>query len=101
MDLRMTIRRRQVAGSHIRFDFVNWRAGESSPAPGSPGDCGIAVFPLGRRVLLSSRRHTVDDRYADQTENSYPRSTSGARAGCERRSPPDNQYDLAGDVNPE
>lgn len=31
----------------------------------------IAVLPLGWRILLSSRPHAVDDRYADQTDDAY------------------------------
>ena len=56
---------------------------------------------LRRRILLSSRRHAVDDRYADQTENadSNPLLRDMQQAGADRQA--DNQYDVADDVNPE
>ncbi len=31
-------------------------------------------LPLGWRIFLSSRRHAVDDRYADKTDNAYANS---------------------------
>jgi hypothetical protein len=61
----------------------------------------IAVLPLGWRILLSSRRHAVDDRYADQTDNTYtdPLLRHVQQVGADRQA--DNQYDVAEDVNPE
>ena len=56
---------------------------------------------LRRRILLSSRRHAVDDRYADQTENAYsdPLLRHVQQVSTDRQA--DNQYDVADDVNPE
>ena len=61
----------------------------------------IALVPLRRRILLSSRRHAVDDRYADQTENTYSDPLLGhvQQVGADRQA--DDEYDVAGDVNPE
>ena len=62
---------------------------------------GRAVLPLGRRILLSSRRHPVNDRYADQTENtdSDPLLGHVQQVGTDRQA--DNQYDVADNVKPE
>jgi len=56
---------------------------------------------LGRRILLSSRSHAVDDRDADQTDNAYsdPLLRHVHQVGTDRQA--DNQYDVAYDVNPE
>jgi hypothetical protein len=56
---------------------------------------------LGRRVLLSSRRHAVDDRDADQTENTYSDPLLGhvQQVSADRQA--DYEYDVADDVNPE
>ena len=62
---------------------------------------GLKSMLLGRRIPVSSRRHAVDDRYADQTENadSDPLLRHVQHVGPDRQA--DNQYDVAGDVNPE
>jgi hypothetical protein len=56
---------------------------------------------LGCRILLSSSRHAVDDRDADQTENAYadPPLRHVQQVGADRQA--DNKYGVAGDVNPE
>ena len=53
-----------MPGSNALSSFVNWAgAGQTSQL--------LALWsverrlPLGRRIFLSSRLHTVDDRYAD------------------------------------
>jgi hypothetical protein len=86
----------------LSFEFVDWLA--------KPGKSSLLLlvygsvdrrFPLGRRILLSSRRDAVDDRYADQTENAYadPLQRHMKEVGTERQA--DNQYAVADDVNPE
>jgi hypothetical protein len=56
---------------------------------------------LRRRILLSSCRDAVDDRYADQTENTYSDPFLGhvQQVGADRQA--DDEYDVADDVNPE
>jgi hypothetical protein len=65
--------------------------------------CGhrLKSILLGRRILLSRRRHAVDDRYADQTENTYSDPFLGhvQQVGADRQA--DDEYDVADDVNPE
>lgn len=55
----------------------------------------------GGRVLLPSRRHAVDDRYADQTKNAYtdPFLRHVKHVGADRQT--DNEYDVTDDVNSE
>src|SRR5437016_5203029 len=55
---------------------------------------------LGWRILLSSRSHAVDDRDADQADNTYsdPVLRHVQQVGTDRQA--DNQYDVAYDVNP-
>jgi len=61
----------------------------------------VSPLSLGRRILLASRRHAVNDRDADQTEHAHsdPFLRDVKHVGADRNA--GDEYDVAGDVNPE
>jgi len=58
------------------------------------------MLPLGLWILLSGRRHAMDDRQADQTENAHPDPLHRhvEQIGSNRQ--PGDQYDVSDEVNP-
>ena len=61
---------------------------------------GARCDPLGLWILLSGRRHAMDDRQADQTENTHPDLLHRhvEQIGSDRQA--GDQYDVSDEVNP-
>src|SRR4029453_12911172 len=70
-----------------------------SGRPAARGNARREMLPLGLCILLSGRRHAMDDRHADQTENTHPDPLHRhvEHIGSDRQA--SDQYDVSDEVN--